>query len=538
LSATVEQAGPTVSHRPALREAVVLALAVAAGVAGFLLYEARLVGVAGLPLDDSWIHLQFARNLLQGGGYAFVPGEPVSGSTAPLWTLTVMLLHALPWSPVVSVKAVGVLLLWGLGLLTAWTGRLSGLGRGAALGAGLVVVLTPRLLWGSLSGMEIGLYAALCTAGVALHLRRSQLGESEGLSVGATLCVGLATLARPECALLMPLILVDRWLRDGGGRPRREELRGWAVHLALFAVVVAPFVIFNLGLHGRPLPNTFYAKVGDYGLLGALQAFDLSRAARALLLRPVEQAHELIRFSAENHVLLTAAVPLGILSMVRRGRPGNPWLLVLVLVSFPVVRGILAPYKGAVFQHGRYAAHLIPLLTVLGFLGLRVAWDALGEAGWRRRWVAWLTGGLMALNLLGLDARMARTYARNVDDIQSLHVAAGTWLEQNTPAEAVVATHDIGAIGYVSRRQVLDTVGLVTPEVLDYLRNAASVEEGVLAYLRAARPDYLVIMPTWYPGLASRRDLFEPVHEIAVPRVTIAAGNRFVVYRTPWTRSP
>ena len=48
---------------------------------------AGVLGVAAFPLDDSWIHLHFARNLAEGAGFAYNPGVPVAGSTAPLWTL-------------------------------------------------------------------------------------------------------------------------------------------------------------------------------------------------------------------------------------------------------------------------------------------------------------------------------------------------------------------------------------------------------------------------------------------------------------------
>ena len=81
---------------------------------------------------------------------------------------------------------------------------------------------------------------------------------------------------------------------------------------------------------------------------------------------------------------------------------------------------------------------------------------------------------------------------------------------------------------------MLDTVGLVTPQVQSYLRAGEAADEGVLRFLRQARPDYLVILPNWYPELASRDDLFEPVHEFVLDRVTIAAGPRLVVYRTVW----
>src|SRR5439155_461282 len=65
-------------------------LVVAAALPPLALFVARewqVAGAPGFPLDDSWIHLHFARNLAAGAGFAYNPGIPVAGSTAPLWTV-------------------------------------------------------------------------------------------------------------------------------------------------------------------------------------------------------------------------------------------------------------------------------------------------------------------------------------------------------------------------------------------------------------------------------------------------------------------
>ncbi len=41
------------------------------------------------PLDDSWIHLVYARNLAAFQGFAYNPGQLEAGFTSPLWTLLV-----------------------------------------------------------------------------------------------------------------------------------------------------------------------------------------------------------------------------------------------------------------------------------------------------------------------------------------------------------------------------------------------------------------------------------------------------------------
>ncbi len=506
-------------------EGLLLALAALAAAGLFLWQEHLLAGRWGFPLDDSWIHLQFARNLVHGQGFSFNPGEVVSASTAPLWTLVLALLFWLPWEVVWSAKALGVGLLWLTGLLVLRLGRSLGLERGWALAGGLVVVLTPRLVWGSLSGMEVMLYTALAMYGCCRHLETLERAPCGW----GTAALALAALARPECLLLFPLVLIDRW-HLGHALP-------WK-HLGLYAALLVPFAAFNLLTLGKPLPNTFYAKVGPYGLTGALAAGDWMRVAKVLFYYPLLQAQELVAFSAENNLLLAGLAPLGFLFLLRQKRAS--WLILLVLLSFPLLKGMLAPFKGALFQHGRYAAHLIPLITLAGLLGLRWAWQLLAEgrdfARWRRleRWGGPAVWGLVFLQLLIALPRYAQTYGWNVTNIEDMHVSMGKWLAANTPPGAVIASHDVGAIAYFSGRRLLDTTGLVTPRALAFLPVGGLADEGVRRFLEHERPDYMVMLPNWYPHLAQEGNLLQPVYEITIEHNTVCAGDRLVVYKLVW----
>ena len=53
----------------------------------FYLITSELIFRIGFPLDDSWIHLTYARNLAEHREWAFRLGERSAGSTAPLWTV-------------------------------------------------------------------------------------------------------------------------------------------------------------------------------------------------------------------------------------------------------------------------------------------------------------------------------------------------------------------------------------------------------------------------------------------------------------------
>ena len=63
----------------------------------------------------------------------------------------------------------------------------------------------------------------------------------------------------------------------------------------------------------------------------------------------------------------------------------------------------------------------------------------------------------------------------------------------------LIAAHDIGAIGYFARRPILDLAGLISPEVIPFIRDEAKLDE----WIRAKGAQYLVTFPDWYPQLSS-----------------------------------
>lgn len=130
---------------------------------------------------------------------------------------------------------------------------------------------------------------------------------------------------------------------------------------------------------------------------------------------------------------------------------------------------------------------------------------------------------------------MARQYAWNVDNINEMQVALGHWVVEHTPPDAVLALNDIGAITYISERPIVDLAGLVTPEVIPLLRLP---DRGAhLVELMAERDvQYVIIFPNWFPDLATRHDLLEPIHRVTLDHNTIAGGQTMVVYHAHWRK--
>ena len=86
----------------------------------------------------------------------------------------------------------------------------------------------------------------------------------------------------------------------------------------------------------------------------------------------------------------------------------------------------------------------------------------------------------------------------------------------------------------MSRREIIDVMGLVTPAIIPYRRTG---DAGVLGYLERACPDYLIIFPEWFPKLSTMPDRFKPIYWLRLEHNTVAGGDEMVVYETPWTGS-
>src|SRR5262245_22736833 len=101
------------------------------------------VAGGGFPLDDSWIHQVYGRNLAQTGRWEFVPGEPSAASTSPLYTVVLALGYLLNIPFAVWAHAVGVVVLTLTGMFGARLAeRLAPQSRFIGLVTGVVLIAT------------------------------------------------------------------------------------------------------------------------------------------------------------------------------------------------------------------------------------------------------------------------------------------------------------------------------------------------------------------------------------------------------------
>jgi len=455
-------------------------------------------GFIGFPLDDAWIHQTYARNLARLHQLAFIPGQPSAGSTSPLWTTLLTLGYLLHidyhlWTYTLGAVLLGFNAWLAYRLtLTLWPGHPL-----AALLAGVFVALEWHLAWAAASGMETLLFSALALSVFVIAPERA---------VWIGLCVGASLLARPDGLTLLPFALARIFFSRP--RDRRNLLAG----LLGFGVVVLPYLAFNQWLAGSVWPNTYYAKAAEY----ALQ-------------RQAPLSTRMIQLGQLPFVGAQALLGPGIVWAAWRSSQARQWEAFLPIgwaITFIAAYIVRLPVT---YQHGRYLMPVIPALVAAGAGGTAQWLNLHTPKPWLRILSrVWLAATGVLVIAFWLNGALA--YMRDVRIIETEMVATARWINQNTPADALVAAHDIGALGYFGERRLLDMAGLASPEVIPFIRD----EDRLRDWLTASGAEYLVTFPDWYPGLV--RPLGPPIYSTHAPYSPQAGGENMAVYRWPIAR--
>ncbi len=487
----------------ALRIVLPIFLAAAAAVTAFLISSSMAIGL-GYPLDDAWIHQTYARNLGHGGEWAFMPGQPSAGSTAPLWSALLALGYVLRLPHLAWAYLLGFLSL----LALAWIGErtfrdwLPDIDSRVPW-AGLFLAGEWHLVWAAVSGMETLLAAAL----ILLVLWR--IGRARGRAwLGVGLMIGLSVWVRPDgITLLGPAGLTLLLVTQGWKDCFRSAL--WlGVGLSLFLL---PYLGFNLMVQGSVLPNTFYAKQAEYAVLRELPL--LTRLFNELKLPLI----------GAGLFLLPGAV-----AFVRHAWITRNWAALAACIWFVGYALLYAMRLPVTYQYGRYFIPAMPVYFVIGLAGTALLARQLNAPYGRYarpRWIllrVWLlTTALLWLAFLGLGANR---YAQDVAVIEEEMVASAIWIAENTSPDALIAAHDIGALGYYGDRDLLDLAGLVSPEVIPFIRD----EQRMAAWLDDQQADYLIVLSGWYQTLPEGKEVVYASKGTAAP---LAGGGSMTVYQ-------
>jgi tetratricopeptide (TPR) repeat protein len=456
----------------------------------------------GFPLDDSWIHLQFARNLHEYGVFSYYKGEMITaGSTSPLYTCILAIGFFFTSNEMLLSYFLGI----GSLLLAAFMMyKLASLFFDhhviLAPAAALLLVLEPRLQWIALAGMETTLFLALLL--VVLYF----YSLKKPIPLGIT--GGLLLWTRPEAVILFIVLGLDalyrtKFVKQSIHKKHQQDSPtpdiSWIKKGIPYAfALVAAYIMFNMVLSGSMLPNTYAAKLKYYS-------------------NPENNfPNEVFHFLTDAHFFIPAMFAMistivVIWSLIKRRS---------VLMLIPFLWSLLlfvAYWKNLpkLYQNGRYLMPLLPCFLLLSLDGMRRVLNFL------KQYIRILTKPrtvlvVMALVVLVLALQFAErtfreetTYRDSCRYITDRQVKTALWIRDHSPQDAVVATHDIGAIAYYSQRRIVDMVGLVSPDMINNIGRF----DLLMKFLIQHKTTHVATLRNWFE-IVNTRALFQtdPAH--------------------------
>jgi hypothetical protein len=462
------------SNRLSSRDLLIIAGAVILIAIIYLLTSQVIYGI-GFPLDDSWIHQTYARSLALRGEWAFRPGIPSAGSTAPLWSALLALGFLLRLSPYIWTYLLGAVTLFALAVISEWAVRkLVDSYCPRFPWVGIFVAFEWHFAWAAMSGMETLLHGLIVTTVLTLLMTNTPRYLTLGL------LTGLSVWVRPDgLTLLGPVLMTILFTQQD----TRSRLTAITRYLIGFGSLFFFYLLFNLAIGGAPMPNTFYAKQAEYASWQTLPI--LTRMGQMFLQLLVGPSLVLIP---------------GVIGWLVKSIKQKMWGSLAALIW---CAGYLILYisRLPVYQHGRYIMPAMPIFFLFGLLAF-AEFDK-GKMFARYHWIGqtiWRASIFMlsfAFIFLG-----AQSYAKDVAVIESEMVVTAKWVASNLPPDALIAAHDIGALGYFDYHEIIDLAGLISPDVIPFIRD----EPQLANYLNQQNADYLIAFPEFYPLLTKNAE--------------------------------
>ncbi len=420
--------------------------------------------------DDAFIHLEFARSLANGHGFAF-NGHIVYGDTSPFWVFAIVAFQRLTHDWILASKALSAFsVLLALGGAFCLARRLSG---SVTVASALLLLITVNPYFGywSFSGME-----AVAASGMAMWAAYLVSRPSITPAALLTVCLisGLAPVTRPELVFLsaiLGVILLIRWYQMQASPLVKGSCFAAGVLLAITPTLL--WAWYALHTFGRIMPNTNAAKRAG--------------AADSVLVR-------MVTVYCHGFPVLSLALAAAILYaawLLLRGEGKRLWHSLAELPApfwlFAAVTALAGVFY--VVNHTYVQTRYI-LVTAFGF---SVVILALLSERWPRLYQAFLAVGLAGgLLISGLSAW---PHLSNKVENDATIADAALWTRQNLPPADPVADFAIGEFAFLSEHPVIDTGGITRPGAVPYLSapQAAMVNwarsEGARYYLIPEKPE-------------------------------------------------
>ncbi len=428
--------------------------------------------------DDTYIYLKFAKNLISGNGMSFNPGQVSYGFTSPLWLFIISLGGAVGADLFIAAKGIDLVIAC-LALLAFYLVA-NEVVRDAAVAICATVAFSANawmVRWAG-SGMETSLSVALVLLTFLYCLRNEYFAS--------VVMAGLLSLARPEGALIVPLILADLFLNSEN---KRRATKMGAALLIIFAMIQAPWLLYAFRTFNSILPNTALAKMGFQWNADSFLATSV-RIAKTVA---ATDGIPLLTIIAAGYFRLRKPIRSDDITederaerfyIIRQSLIGLAWTVVIPLFYLLTDTNVVS----------RYFLIFTPLLTVYAFFFLH---RLIMNSGLRRHvygFAALLAALILAQNQFFYEEYVHPGIELFEDGMESCLIPIGKWFKDNTPPGTTIIVPDIGAVGYFSDRILCDAGGIISPFEHPFVRKGIPPNDiiGEGLYAGSCEVDYVV----------------------------------------------
>ncbi len=437
----------------------------------------------GFPFDDSWIHLTFAKNLAEYHSFSYFKTEMVTaGSTSPIFTLLLAVGFVITKNEFVLSYVLGISFMILSAIFFYRLGSFEFLSENLyALLITAVFIADKWMNFIAGSGMETTMFVFVLLACAYYYRKRK--------AIPFAVFFGMILWTRPDGVAFMGALAVDYFLyyKFSGNKDNLFTKNDFLKIGIIAGAILIIYFAFNLILSGSFLPNTYVAKLTYYS--------PEFRSRTDFLKLEVWQY-----FTKGAYSLIFVGFALSfvfLLNDLYRKKYNQNFLYILFVLSLIFIYWYKLPYA---FRFGRYLMPIIPFVILVSGIGFRGSAKFIGNYMKSRKIViaaVLLPAGIILIWSLVNYNENKKSYADACKYINDRQVAAAKWLQANTNENDVIATHDVGAIGFYSGRKIVDIAGLITPELIGKL-NQKDYLDIMTDYMKEKGVTYLAFLTEWY----------------------------------------
>jgi arabinofuranosyltransferase len=430
--------------------------------------------------DDAFISFRYAKNIAQGLGPVFNPGERVEGYTNFLWTLLLAAIF----------KAGGSLVLWSrilsiifsLATITTfifWIRQDRKNSLLMYLFPAFLVFSTPFFVW-STGGLETAFYTYLVFNAIIVLFYAIDQKSKIGLLFSSLLFVA-TVLTRPDGILfwsLSSVFIVILLIRQ------KLNFKSLLSFIIPFIIIYGSYYYWRFDYYGKLFPNTFYIKVSSFWLYSYGFRYFLLFLIKSSLWIPL--ALMIFYFSFFKLIFKTSQTAF----------------LILTIVTYIVY---IISIGGDFMDLSRFFMPILPLIFLLFYM-IQSNRDRFKYTG-KIIFIMVMSLVLFAgLNLYIAHQSRKPAYFWEIDSIGSLEDYSNKWSsvarvlrESGAPGDSVAITA-AGIIPYYTGMYTIDCLGLIAPDLTKYDKRGNVNRPGhsrwiKYDYLYSLRPQFIIYHP-------------------------------------------